>query len=96
MKHIVEKLKNNEFVSFNPRGNSMTPKIKSGDLVTIQRLTNDDKLKLKKGNIVFCKVKSNYYLHLIISVKSDQVLIGNNHGNINGWTGLDNIFAIKV
>lgn len=96
MKHIIEKLKTEETVTFSPRGNSMTPKIKSGQKVTIKRLTKDEKLKLSKNDIVFCKVKNNIYLHLISAIKGDQVQISNNHGYVNGWTHLDNIYAILI
>lgn len=96
MKHIIEKLKNEETVSFSPRGNSMTPKIKSGQKVTIKRLNTEDKQKLSKNDIVFCKVKNNIYLHLISAIKGDQVQISNNHGYVNGWTHLDNVYAILI
>lgn len=96
MKHIIEKLKTEEIVTFSPRGNSMTPKIKSGQKVTIKRLTKDEKLKLSKNDIVFCKVKNNIYLHLISAIKGEQIQISNNHGYVNGWTHLDNIYAILI
>lgn len=96
MKHILEKLNKFEEVEFNPRGNSMTPKIKSGQLVKIKKLVEKEKLDLKKGDIVFCKVKGNFYLHLITSINKDKVQIGNNHGKINGWTDFKNIYAILI
>lgn len=36
--------------------------------------------------IVFCKVKGRYYTHLVKAKGDRGVLIGNNHGRINGWT----------
>lgn len=96
MKNIYDRLMKEDVVEFNPRGNSMTPKIKSGQNVKIKKLNDDDKLNLKKGDIVFCKVKSHYYLHLITSINSKQAQIGNNHGKINGWTDLKNVYAILV
>ena len=41
---------------------------------------------VKKKDIVLCKVKGNHYLHLVKAVGKKRVLIGNNHGHINGWT----------
>lgn len=38
------------------------------------------------GDIVFCKVKGRYYTHLVKAKGDRGVLIGNNHGRINGWT----------
>jgi len=68
-------------VSFCPKGNSMKPKINSGDKITIS--PTDD---IKKGDIVFCKVKGSFYVHLVKAVQGDKFLIGNNKGKTNGWT----------
>ena len=56
----------------------MTPLIKSGQKHVLSPVTLD---KVEVGDIVFCKVKGRYYTHLVRGV-----LIGNNHGKINGWT----------
>lgn len=98
MKYLVELLITKETVTFNPRGNSMTPRIKSGQSVTIERLSEEDKMSLKKGDIVFCKVGGNYYLHLISAITPAQkrCQISNNHGKVNGWTDFMNIFAKLV
>jgi len=71
----------------------MKPKINSGDRITISP-TKD----IKKGDIVFCKVKGNFYVHIIKAIQGDKYLIGNNKGRINGWTSKNNIFGkvIKV
>ncbi len=54
-KNFADKLDEGEIVSFKPRGNSMKPKINSGDLVTVSPDISD----ISKGDIVFCKVKGN-------------------------------------
>lgn len=54
----------------------MTPLIKSGQEHVLSPINLSD-----VGDIVFCK--GRYYTHL---VKAKGVLIGNNHGKINGWT----------
>lgn len=77
----IEALKEQATVSFRPRGNSMRPKINSGDLVTVSK--NYD--SLEKGDIVLCKVKGRHFLHLIKAIRGDQYQIGNNKGGINGW-----------
>ena len=82
-KHPLDELVAGREVSFRPHGNSMTPIIKSGQLVTVSPCKLDD---LKKGDVVFCKVKGNYYVHLVTATKDNQVQISNNHGRVNGWT----------
>lgn len=85
LKQHADKLKNGETIQFRPRGNSMTPKINSGDLVTVTPEFDT----LKKGDIVFCKVKGNYYVHLVKAVKGKRYQISNNRGRINGWIGVE-------
>jgi SOS-response transcriptional repressor LexA len=94
VKQYAEQLQQGNIVQFRPRGNSMFPKISSGDLVTISPQFD----KLEKGDVVLCKVKGQYYVHLIkavrISKSCTQYQIGNNHGRINGWTS--NVFGKVV
>lgn len=91
--HLIEKLKKGETVKCRPRGNSMTPKIKSGQLITIEPVTSES--ELKKNDIVMCIVKRSQYVHLISSIDrtKDRYQISNNHGRVNGWIGRDNIFG---
>lgn len=91
-KIIIEKLAAGEVIeSYREAGNSMTPKIKSRQPVTLAR---PDHSKLEAGDIVFCKVSGNYYTHLVTGVKPNQVQISNNHGHVNGWTTFDKVFGI--
>lgn len=69
----------------------MLPLIKSHQPVTLSPV---DKSKLAKGDIVLAKVNRYVYTHLVKALRQGQVLIGNNHGRINGWTSLENVFAI--
>ena len=65
-------------------GNSMTPRIKSGQPVKIEPATVDT---VKSGDIVYCKVHGRYYTHIVIAKDEKKgCLIGNNHGRANGWT----------
>lgn len=73
-------------------GNSMTPILKSGQPVHVVPMTPET--ILRKDDIVFCKVGGNYYLHKIISEKNKRYQIGNNHGHINGWVGISNIYGV--
>jgi phage repressor protein C with HTH and peptisase S24 domain len=90
MKHLISKLLAGETVTFKPRGNSMTPRIYSGDLVTVSPITPETHISI--GDIVFCKVKGNVYLHLVKGIRDSRYLIGNNHGHINGWTS--NVYGV--
>lgn len=79
-------------------GQSMTPILKSKQEVICDPIKDDT--TLKKRDIVLCKVKGNYYLHLIHAIKGNddnaQYLIGNNHGHMNGWISRKNIFGKVV
>ena len=86
----ISKLKEGESVSFRPRGNSMTGKIESGQLCTVEPV---DAAGLKTGDIVLCKVNGREYLHLVKAVQGQRFQIGNNRGRINGWVGANAIFG---
>lgn len=93
-----EMLSKGESVQFRPRGNSMKPKINSGDLVKVDPIK--DYSTLKPEDIVFCKVKGNFYVHLITSIQNANgeliFQIGNNHGRINGKVNKNSIFGRVV
>lgn len=69
-------------------GNSMTPRLVSGQIVRVDPITPD--MIISKGDIVLAKVYKNVYLHKVTAVQQGKTLlycqIGNNHGHINGWT----------
>jgi hypothetical protein len=93
----IEKLKEGEAVQFRPRGNSMTPKIKNGQLVTVKPIERFWGVGHPKvGDIVLCKVAGAQYLHLVSAISEDEqkVQISNNKGHINGWTSARNIFGL--
>lgn len=79
----IEVLGRGETAKFRPRGNSMTPRIKSGQLCTVAPVDPKD---IKVGDVVLCKVKGAEYLHLVKAIKNGRFQIGNNHGHVNGWT----------
>jgi len=85
--HAIKALDNGDAVTIRPRGNSMTPRIKSGCQVTISPI--DDKTTLKKGDIVLCKVGGRKFCHLISAIdgKGIRFQISNNSGHVNGWVG---------
>jgi hypothetical protein len=87
----IEQLSRGEAVQFRPRGNSMSGKIESGQLVTVAPVGN---YALEVGKIVLCKVNGTQYLHLIKAISGERFQIGNNRGRINGWTSGRNIYGV--
>ncbi len=60
------------------------PLIKSGQYHKLAPAKWED---CEVGSIVYCKVKGNFYTHLVKAKNQDKgLLIGNNKGVINGWT----------
>lgn len=86
----IARLARGETVSFRPRGNSMTGKIASGDLCTVEPLGEH---VLAQGDIVLCRVKGAQYLHLVKAIQAERYQIGNNRGGINGWIGRAQIYG---
>ena len=73
----------------------MRPRILSGSRVTVGPIPYNE--MPTEGDIVLVKVRGRVLLHLVKSVrgtaKKGEVLIGNNHGGINGWAGRDAIYG---
>lgn len=92
--HHAKRLEAGETIQFRPNGNSMQPKIESGQLVTVEPIGSE----INAGDIVLCKVRGNYCLHLVKAVRGDQYQIGNNKGHINGWITDHSIYGkcIKI
>lgn len=89
---IADQLQAGKTVSYRPKGNSMTLIVRSGQHVTVEPCTVMD---VAIGDVVFCRVRGNYYLHLVKGLQHSEgknkptrrkVLVGNNHGHDNGWT----------
>lgn len=88
--HAIEALQEGETCQIRPRGNSMKPKVKSGQLVTLEPVETED---LQKGDIVLVKVSGRVYLHLIKAIDGARFQIANNRGHVNGWVGSNCIFG---
>jgi peptidase S24-like protein len=87
-----------ETVQFRPRGNSMKPYVRDGELVTVRPLPDGE--TIRKGDIVLAKVARTLYLHFVIATDGSgdaaRVLIGNVHGRLRGWTSRANVYGILV
>lgn len=88
---IKERLAKGEKVINKEGGNSMLPLIESKQPVTLELV---DKAKLAPGDIVYVKVRGNVYTHKVLALRGDEVQIGNASGHINGWTNVNNVYAI--
>ena len=86
----IERLRNGVTVTFRPRGHSMSGKIESGQLCTVEPV---NPAELRVGDIVLCKVNGREYLHLIKAIQGPRFQIGNNRGRINGWVTANAIYG---
>lgn len=93
--HHKEELKKGNVVEFRPKGNSMQPKIESGQKVTVEPIQDHE--EVEKGDIVLCKVKGTHYVHLVTATQKKmggmRFQIGNNKGHTNGWVFQDAVFG---
>lgn len=91
---ILERLRQGEIVSFRPKGHSMTPRIRSGQKVTLAPV---DPESLQVGDVVYCRVQGMEVTHLLTAIrvgkKGKQFQISNNHGHVNGWVGPEAIYG---
>jgi hypothetical protein len=89
----IAKLQAGESVQFRPRGNSMSPRIESGQLCFVEPV---DPGALAVGDVVLCRVRQAEYLHFVKAIQGGRFQIGNNRGGINGWIGGHGIFGRLV
>lgn len=89
--HYITQLQSGSSASFRPRGHSMRPHIRSGQLVTVVPLKEDEMPSPR--DIVLCRVRGADYLHFVSAVRDRQALIANAHGHENGWTSREKIYG---
>ena len=82
-KRAMEELESDGVTKMKCFGNSMTPILKSGSLLTFKK-----EKEYEIGDIVFCRVKGRIIDAHKITKKDARrgYLISNNHGYDNGWT----------
>ena len=82
----LEILQGGNTIITSEKGNSMSPVIKSGQKHELTPVT-DWYQEVSVGDIVYCKVKGNFYTHFVKAKNANKgCLIGNNKGGVNGWT----------
>lgn len=79
--NYIKELNQGRTISFRAIDNSMTPRIISGTLVTVE--PSDD---IQVGDIVLCGVGKAQYLHLVSARNGDRYQISNNKNHVKGWT----------
>lgn len=96
--NLVTKLQEGQTVKFRPHGNSMTPRICSGQLVTVDPVSPDmiEAGDITTGDVVYSRVRGVLRLHLITAIDTakKRVQISNNHGHTNGWTSYDRVYGV--
>ena len=81
----IEKLQKGETFETSEKGNSMTPKIKSGQKHLLAPVKKWEDCNVE--DIVYVKIKGICVTHLVTAkdpIKGCQ--ISNNHGHVNGWS----------
>ena len=88
----ADHLLNGETIVIYGFGNSMSPILRDGQPVLVEPVNYQT--KLKKNDIVFCRISGYYYLHKILDIKNNMLFrIGNNQDFINGWIPRNQIFG---
>lgn len=82
-------------VTVRPSGNSMTPRLKHRQEITIEPITPETEIDV--GDIVFCKVHGQFFIHLVTARNqvdgTERYRISNNHGHVNGWAWRDQVYG---
>ena len=65
--------------------------VEDGQVVTLNPIAPG--AEIRKGDIVLCRVRGREYLHLVQAVGPRGYLIGNAHGQLNGWISRSHIFG---
>lgn len=76
----------------------MTPRVRSGQLVTVNPVTQDMIVTgvVGVGDIVLARVRGVLRLHLLSAMDTAKcrVQISNNHGHVNGWCAYDKVYGV--
>jgi len=92
-KYEAERLLVGETVIFQPKGDSMSGKIESGQEVRLRPLKENES---QEGDIALCKLRKLRMLHLVVAREEDKYIIGNNRGEINGTIDRGAIFGKAI
>jgi hypothetical protein len=90
---VAARVQAGETVQFRPRGNSMAPRIRHRQLVTV---TPASALTFTIGDAVLARVRASLCLHLISAVDAhrERVQISNSKGRVNGWAPYRHVYGV--
>ena len=91
LKLILNELSQGRRVQLVGRGNSMYPKIKDGETITITPIDNNE---LKINDIVFVRIAKKYLTHQILKIENGLMTISNIKGKIDGIVSVSSIYGI--
>ena len=96
--YATKMLKEGKEVAVRPRGNSMMPKVHSGQEVILAPYPPGQEPEV--NDIVLVRCKGRVYLHLVKArrggAKDRQYQIGNNKGRINGWVSRKAVYGQAI
>ena len=107
---IKKQLTEGTSVQYRSTGNSLWPKVKSGDCCILEPVLYPDNLKV--NDIVFCEVQwgNRFYAHMILAIQWHKTAesasgeetwkryftIGNINGHVNGWCYDEHVYGRLV
>ena len=91
--HYIRLLNQGKTVQFRSHEKSMGPNIEEGVLVTVVPINFN---QLQVGDYVLCKIERTHYLRRIRLIYKDQIQVGDNRNQINGWTKIVYGKVIKI
>ena len=87
-------------MQFRGGGNSLAPRIRSGECCKYQPVSTHEDVKEK--DIVFCQIKGRYWGHMVKKKtfvggeKEYEYTISNIHGWENGTIGLEHVYGKAI
>lgn len=101
MRRAAAALMRGETITIKPRGNSMTPRIRSGQAVTVIPAIDEqgERRPIQMDDVVLCKVRGRLLLHKVTGIRyggatNTAYRISNNRGHVNGWARPENVYGI--
>lgn len=90
----IERLQAGQTVEFRPRGDSMSPRIRSGQRVVVEPV---GQTTIRRGMIVLVEMNARtHYLHCVSAVAGSRVQISNAAGRVNGWVDVARVHGLLV
>lgn len=87
----IRALKRGESITIRPRGDSMLPRIKSGQRVELRPPADGEP---RKGQVALVRVRGRVLLHKVAQVSGPKLLITSQRGKVNGWTTRARCFGV--